>query len=331
MAGVSQTTVSRVLQEHPNVSAATRERVLQVLAQSNYRPNAMARAMKTNRTGTIGVIVARITNPVYPELLEILGRKLALTGHRTVVWDAETGGEDAAIDAIVEGLVDGVVFTTVTKNSPALRRAIECAAPVVLVNRIVEEVPCDQVTSDNLGGAAQIASYFIANQRQRIGLISGPQHASTIRDRERSFRETLHTGGQQIAPELYHRVDNISYKSGNAAMLRLLELAAPPDAVFCANDVLALGALDAARTLGVRVPEDLWIAGYDDIEMASWDAFSLTTVRQPLMQMAHLAIDLLLARVERTTAEHKTYCLSSDFVIRGSTARTPVKRPGPII
>jgi LacI family transcriptional regulator len=300
--------------------------VLQVLAQSNYRPNAMARAMRTNRTGTIGVIVARITNPVYPELLEILGRKLALTGHRTVVWDSETGGEDAAIDAIVEGLVDGVVFTTATRNSGALRRAIECAAPVVLVNRTVDDVPCDQVTTDNAGGAAQIAAYLMTNQRQRIGLISGPLHASTIRDRERSFRDTLKASGHKIAPELYHQVENISYKSGNAAMLRLLELADPPDAVFCANDVLALGALDAARRLGVRVPEDLWIAGYDDIEMASWDAFSLTTVRQPFTDMAHLAIDLLLARIGNMASEHKTYCLPSDFVIRGSTARTPVRR-----
>lgn len=323
IAGVSQATVSRVLQSHPSVRSETRQRVLQVLAETNYQPNVLARAMKTNLTGTIGVVVARLTNPLYPELLQLLGTVLAGADKRMLVWDSDAAGEQSAIDAIRQGLVDGVIFTTATADSKSLYLALEHGAPVVLVNRMVEGCPCDQVASDNRGGGQRVADYLVRSGLRRVGMISGPQKASTIRDREQGFREGLKAHGMDLARELYRCVETFSYKNGREAMLRLLELANPPDAVFCANDVIALGAIDGARSLGLRIPEDVWVVGYDDIEMASWDAFDLTTVRQPREDMARTAVKLLIERIGSSSQEWAIHCLPNELVIRGSTARKP--------
>ena len=322
-AGVSQTTVSRVLQGGSYVSVAARERVMTAMVEMNYRPNALARAMRTSRTGTIGVIVTRITNPFYPQLLDLLSRQLATTGHRTVVWDAESGGEDAAIEAMRDGLVDGVLHAAATDASVALRRALVQGAPMVLVNRSVDGAACDQVVSDNTFGGAQVAEYLVRNGRRRIGLISGPQQISTFRDRERGFLQRLRESRRMPLRKHIQRVEKSSYHTGHEAMTKLLTSTTLPDAVFCGNDALAFGALDAARRLAVKVPQDLWVVGYDDVDMASWGAFELTTVRQPLVEMSHLAVDLLLARLNKQAAQSASvHCLESKLVIRQSTAQT---------
>ena len=135
MAGVSQTTVSRVLSGASSVSTETRARVLAAIEQVNYAPNHSARAMRTRRSGTVGIVVARLTNPFYPELLEALNRALSAQGLRMILWDAELLGEEPAVDAIRAGLVDGIMFTTVVRDSPAVRAAFDGGAPIVIVNR----------------------------------------------------------------------------------------------------------------------------------------------------------------------------------------------------
>lgn len=324
LAGVSQATVSRVLQNHPSVSVETREAVLRVLAETNYRPNLLARAMKTNRTGTIGVVIARLSNPLYPELLQILSARLREAGQRMIVWDAEAEGDQAPGDAVRQGLVDGVIFTTATAKTRALQDIQTYGTPIVLLNRAVDECRCDLVTSDNYAGGRQVAEYLVRCGKTRIGMISGSPHASTIRDRERGFRDGLLAHGIELPKELYMTVETFSHQNGGNAMRRLLELANRPEAIFCANDIVALGALDAARSYGVQVPNDLWVAGYDDIEMASWSPYELTTVRQPLREMTDMAVQLLLDRIATPGQPWVTRCLPNDLVIRQSTGRTPL-------
>jgi len=323
-AGVSQATVSRALAGHASVADALRARVLAAANELGYRPNAAARAMRTSRSGNVGVVTARLANPLYPELLQALSRELSGAGLRMVVWDTDDTDGGAAVDAARAGGVDGVIFTTATSGSTQLYQALMERVPVALVNRTVAGWPCDQVESDNRGGGAAVATYFAAAGRQRIGLITGPCDASTIRDREAGFREGLLAAGLDLERGRCVRVESFSYRSGFDAARRLLELAAPPDAIFCANDVLALGARDAARMLGVAVPETLWLVGYDDLEMASWTAFDLTTVRQPLAEMAAQGVRLLLRRIGGTKAPHEHLVLPNPLVVRGSTARHPV-------
>ena len=329
LAQVSQATVSRVLRDDPKVRPATRERVLKVLAETRYEPNAAARAFRAGRADSIGVVVARLSYQLYPAMLEAIGAQLARLGRRMIVWDSDHGGDAPAIRALRQGVVDGVILTAATSESEFLREVPAEGSAVVLLNRIVADYASDQVSSDNLDGGRRVAEYLVACGRKRIALIGGIPRASTIRDREQGFRKALDRLGVGLPPHYYFRSENFTHASGEQAVTRLMELASPPDAIFCVNDVLAMGAMDGARGLGARVPDDLWIVGYDDIEIASWGAYDLTTVRQPMELMVAQAIDLLLARIDQRDAPVRHRCLPNELVIRGSTARqtTPPSQP----
>ena len=329
LANVSQATVSRVLRQDPRVRPETRERVQRVLAETRYEPNAAARAFRTSRSGSIGVVVARLSYQLYPAMLEAIGAQLARLGQRMIVWDSDPGGDGPAIRALRQGIVDGVILTAATGESEFLKEVSSPNAPVVLVNRTVDEYPSDQVSSDNLAGGRRVAEYLLACGRKRIALIGGIPRASTIRHREQGFREALKKAGAELPAHYYRRSENFTHANGVQAVTRLLELGAPPDAIFCVNDVLALGAMDGARALGVRVPEDLWLVGYDDIELASWGAYELTTVRQPMEQMVARAIDLLLAKIDHRDKPLERICMPNELVIRRSTARQPFPAAAP--
>lgn len=323
LASVSQATVSRVMRQDPKVHPQTRARVLRVLAETRYEPNAAARAFRTSRSGSIGVVVARLSYQLYPAMLEAMGAQLARLGQRMIVWDSEHGGDLPASRALRQGIVDGVILAAATLESEFIRDVVTPDAPVVLVNRTIEGYAADQVSSDNLAGGRRVAEYLLRSGRRVIALIGGIPRASTIRHREQGFREGLAAAGADLPAYRYQRSDTFSHASGVQAVTRLLELGTPPDAIFCVNDVLALGAIDGARARGFRVPEDLWIVGYDDIELASWGAYDLSTVRQPMQEMVATAIDLLLAKIADPGKRLEQRCLPNELVIRSSTARHP--------
>lgn len=325
-AGVSQATVSRVLQGSDNVTDETRKRVMYAVADTGYEPNVLARAMKTQRTHTIGVVVARITNPYYPQVIEALSAELANANQRMVLWTSEGTGDASALAAIRQRMVDGVVFTTVTADSVPLHEALRRGAPVVTLNRSVEGIGCDQVTSDNLAGSTHVVQYLAGAGHRRIGLIGGPAGPSTSAERERGFREGINAAGLQV-DEALCRCGDFSHSDGHAAMRDLLAMDDPPTAVFCVNDLIAMGAIDGARSIGRRVPDDVWVVGYDDIAMSAWEGYDLTTIRQPITDMAALAVRLLLRRIAEPDAEPHHYRYPDELVVRGSTAWTPPRGP----
>lgn len=319
LAGVSQSTVSRVLRGATNVSEQARSRVLAVLDETGYLPNAAARVMRTRSSGNIGVVVARVTNPFYPQLLDRLAAAIAARGKLMSLWISDEGQDQAALDAIGRGAVDGVVYTTATKESRSLRMALRREAPVVLVNRTMPRVRCDQISSDNRRGAAAVAKHLLDGGKRRIALIGGPREVSTAREREDGFVAELRRAGRLPREDLCVHGE-FSHREGHRAMRELLSMRSPPDAVFCANDVIAMGAVDGARSLGVEIPGDVWIVGFDDIEMASWESYSLTTVRQPIAEMAERAVDYLLQRVEGTAPPRMRHeRLRGELVVRAST------------
>lgn len=319
IAGVSQATVSRVLTGSANVAPERRERVLAALEATGYQPNAWAAAMKTGRTGTVGVVISDVRNPFYPELLSTLGERLAAHGHRMILWESSAAGEESAIAAIDQGLVDGVLLTTSLPGAAAFSAATDRGAPVVLVNRTLPDAGCDQVSSDNEGGAARVGSYFLAAGRTRAGLVRGTPRASTAMEREAGFRRVIDGSG---IPLVTHDGD-FSHGAGHRAGLALLDRDAPPTAIFCVNDLMAFGVLDAAIALGVRVPEELWVVGFDDIPMAAWETFDLTTVRQPIDDMATHAVEALLARIAGADGEATHQRFGGDLIIRRTTGHHP--------
>jgi LacI family transcriptional regulator len=323
-AKVSQTTVSRVLSDSSAVREETRHRVLQAMEAIGYRPNIFARAMKTAQLGTVGVVVARLSNPIYPEILSYLGASLESAGKQMLMWQTETGGEEAALQAASQGLVDGVIFVAASAGS--VRRIEETAArvPVVLVNRTAELKRIPQFAVDNFAGGRLVADYFLKARRRRPAMIAGDRTVSTVREREDGFRAVMEAAGH--APLLQHRVDFASYEQGYQAAERVIAVSQRPDAIFCVNDVIAFGCLDALRDKGLRVPEDVWVVGFDDVAMAGWSAFKLTTVHQPLREMAELAAQRLLQALSGEKGiEAGVATVPAHLVIRATTGET---RPG---
>jgi LacI family transcriptional regulator len=327
LAGVSQATVSRVLNGNDRVSEETAQRVHEALRSTGYTPNLAAATLRTRRTGTLGLVIERITNPFYPELIESLGRELARRDLRLALWNTSiAAGDRAATQAIYSRGIDGLIFTAATAQSNALRLAIEREAPVVLVNRSVPDLACDQVECDNEAAGAEMARYFAHHGHAVVGLIGGPQGASTARGRVKGFTETASALGLKL--EVVDGGAEFSHDWGYTAFESLFDRAeTKPTALFCGNDLTAFGAMDAARDRGLDIPKDLWVAGFDGIAMSAWPSYDLTTARLPLDQMIEAAVDLLLSRVADSTRPATHLRFSSELVIRGSTAHAALPPP----
>lgn len=320
VAGVSQATVSRVLSDSPLVTEKTRERVLAAIEQTGYAPDQRARAMRTSRSGNVGVVVAELSNPYFSEIIEALGRSLTASGYRMNVWvtdrsDDETDG--AALRAIRERSVDGVIFTAVTPDSPELRAALDQGHPVVLMNRRAAGLECDAVVSDNVRGGALIARLLLQSGRRHPAFIGGNPAVSTANDRLAGYAQVFHDHGIDVDVDRV-RLGKYSYHFGYDAMNDLIDSGREIDAVFCSNDILAFGALDALRSRGLRVPEDVWVVGYDDVRMAAWRSFDLTTVRLDVNALAEQSTQLLIRRLLDTARTPEVIHLSPEMVVRGS-------------
>lgn len=318
LAEVSQATVSRVVQGSTRVSEENRRRVEEAMAKFGYVPNAQARAMRTQRSGTIGVIVGEFTNPWYPVMMYALAREINRADLRTNFWVSDgENSEQAAIEAIHSKLIDGLIFTTATRDSRALRTALELGLPVVLVNRSLEEITSDQVVGDNIGGGASVATHFLTSGRTSVAVVGGGPWVSTGRERRKGFLDVYADAGIHV-PLARTPETAFTYQAGLYAGRQLLA-DDPPQAVFCTTDIVAFGVIDAAKERGMRVPEDLWVAGYDDIPMSAWKVLDLTTVRQPIDEMASRSLQILFARVNRTSTEVEQVRFPTELVLRGST------------
>ena len=321
-AGVSQATVSRVLSGSSAVRPETQRRVLAALEGLDYRPNSAARSMRTRRSGAVGVVVANLTNPFYPEVVAALSAELSRSSMRMMLWDSEGFGASSAVDAIQEGVLDGLVFTTATTSaSPAstpLKLALERKAPVVLLTRGVPGLLCDQVGGCDFEGAQEIVDYLVSHGRTRLALVAGPRDASTAADREAGFWEAV--GRHGIDPATIPSVrGDFSHDGGKQCLDKLIQNPSRPTAIFCVNDLTAFGVIDACRSAGIQVPHDVWVVGYNDIAIAGWKGYDLTTQRQPVAAMAATAVELLLERVARPTLPPRTRRFPPELIVRGST------------
>lgn len=316
LAGVSQATVSRVMSSSPKLSPATKARVQAAMETLGYVPHAGAQAMKTRRTNTIGVVVADLNNPFYSEAVDELTRELDTSGFRVVIWNAGGGSHQDALKAIRERAVDGVIFTTATEDSIELQAAIEKNSPIVLINRVVEGLDCDQVTSSNADGGAAVADYLLTHGKTRVAFIGGPDNASTTRDRGRGFLSRMADQGHPVLEHLRFN-GQFSHDVAGQIMSRLLSRSDRPQAVFCANDLMAFGALDALRAQQIT-PKDCWVIGYDDVDMAAWESFSLTTVRQPSREMARIGARMLVDRIITPGQATRQVIFPCELIIRAS-------------
>lgn len=289
--------MSRALSGDPNVSEVTRQRVIAAATALNYTPDIVARSLITRRTNRIGVVTSNIINPFYPLLVERLDRELGDRGYTMILFKHEESIESELISQFVSRSVDGLIFTSAELELPLAPELHAAGVPTVFLNRYIDDERFDRVVSDNVAGGRRAGELLTELGHERIALVSGPPQTSTARDRDQGFLAALAERGMPIAEEL-RMAGPYAHRTGVEAAARLLAAKDPPSAVFCGNDVIALGVWDAANAAGVRMPEQLSVLGFDDIEITSWASIELTTIRQPLAEMARAATEMLIERLE---------------------------------
>ena len=316
-AGVSQPTVSKALRDQRGVSAATRQRVREAARELGYVPSQRGRALATRRTRRIGVVASELANPFYPALIGPIHDTLSEAGYHTILLTDDASEVD--LEPILDGSLDGAVLTTCTLDSTIPAELAGRGIPFCLVNRETRATPGDVCVPDNVAGASQVADLLADLGHQRIGVISGPANTSTGSGRLAAFRDQLARRGTALHPERVIESE-FSIEAGRRGLERLLRAADPPTAVFCANDVIAVGALNHARAAGIRVPEELSVVGFDDIALSGWELTGLTTVRVEHEVLARSGVDQLLSRIEDADLPIRRTVVPAELVLRGSHA-----------
>ena len=301
LAGVSQSAVSRVFTPGASSSKKTNELVRKAAAELGYRPNVLARSLITGKSRMIGLVVAYLDNYFYPEALELLSSALQKKGYHVLIFMSgnKEGDIADAVDEILDYQVDGIIAASVSMSSDLAKRCTSAGVPVVLFNRTQDDDRLSAVTSDNFQGGQKVARFLLAGGHKRIGYIAGWEGASTQRDREKGFTEELVRNGQ----ELYAReVGNFNSDEARQAARTMFSKQNFPDAVFVANDAMAIAVIDVIRfELGLQVPEQVSVVGYDDVPISSWPAYDLTTVRQPANRMVAETVSILIESIENKT------------------------------
>ncbi len=320
-AGVSQSAVSRAFTPGASISPVTAERVMRAAEELGYRPNSLARAMITGKSRIIGLVVAYLENQFYPVALERLSRALQARGYHVLVFLAEnsTDGVPDVVQELIDYQVDGIITASVGMSNELTNLCETAGIPVIMFNRSQDDPRLSAVTSDNLAGGRAVANFLAAGKHERIAHIAGWQGSSTGRDRTRGLVDGLKDHG--LAPVAI--IDGMYNRDAAAEAARTL-FGRPdrPDAVFVGNDHMAFAVFDVLRfELGLSVPDDVSIVGYDDVPIASWPAYDLTTVRQPVNRMIEATVDLLLSRIEGDM-EPRRVLIPGPLIQRGS-ARKP--------
>ncbi|MFV2052140.1 LacI family DNA-binding transcriptional regulator [Aliiroseovarius sp. YM-037] len=321
-AGVSQSAVSRVFTPGASVSKKTADKVRKVAAELGYRPNVLARSLITGKSRIIGLVVAYLENQFYPEAIEKLSNALQAEGYHALVFMASNDSEatQKVIDELLDYQVDGIIAASVGMSNDLTTRCEAAGIPIVLFNRQQDDDRLSGVGSDNVAGGRKLAEYLLRGGHQRIGHIAGWEGASTQRDRETGFLMGLAAGAQTLAARA---VGNFNYETAKEAARTMFSGPDRPDAVFVANDHMAFAVMDVLRfELGLRVPEDVSVVGYDDVTLAAWPSYDLTTVRQPANRMAAETLDILMTRINNPEAKPRRVAIDGPLIARGS-ARKP--------
>ena len=318
-AGVSQSAVSRVFSQTGSASQKTIDKVQKAADKLGYRPNILARSLITGKSRIIGLLVAYLENYFYPEAVEILSRQLQKQGYHVLIFLAsqQEGNLDNIVQELLDYQVDGIITASVSMSSDLSKSCQSAGIPVVMFNRIDDNEIAHSVTADNLQGGYEAACYFSETGHKKISYIAGWEGASTQRDREKGFLKGLSDRGLKLHSRAAGDYDQERAKQ--AARL-LCDTDDRPDAIFVANDHMAFAVMDVIRfELGLSIPNDIAIIGFDDVPPASWPAYDLTTVRQPANQMVEATIDTLISQIEEPQNQCKTIILPSPLIVRSTT------------
>ncbi|MGK7864893.1 LacI family DNA-binding transcriptional regulator [Falsiroseomonas sp. E2-1-a4] len=322
-AGVSQSVVSRAFSQAPGVSPATRERIEQAAAELGYRHNQLARGLITRRSNLLALVAGVLSNPLHLSLIQTLSRLAQARGYRVLLATAPDGHDmDAAIGDVLAYMPVGIVAMAGTPSAAQVGECARLKLPLILVGRDPGASLVSSVCCDNEAAARQVAFCLLAAGHRRFAFLSS-RVADTAFSmaRERGFCATVVSAGCP-APIVVN--GGSSYAGGYAAADALLNVGSLPDAVFCAGDAIAFGFMDAVRRdLGLSIPDRISVVGFDDMPMASWASYELTSVRQQVEAMADAVIDLLLSTDVPDLGRPTKRLVPGDLIIRRSARLAP--------
>ncbi|MEM8978848.1 MAG: LacI family DNA-binding transcriptional regulator [Pseudomonadota bacterium] len=319
-AGVSQSAVSRVF-SGASASKNTQAKVRQAAADLGYRPNVLARSLITGQSKIIGLVVAYLDNQFYPDALQRFSNALHDLGYHILIFTAKTRGEgvDDLIGRLLDYQVDGIICASVGVSDELTSRVEAAGIPMLLFNRGQTGSPFAQVTSDNLSGSHKIAEYLVRGGHERFGHVAGWLGSSTGQQRAKGFNQGLEAHGAHLSGQR----DGLYSREAAAQAARELVEQERCDALFVSNDHMAFAVLDELRVkVGVKVPEEVSVVGYDDVPMAAWASYDLTTYRQPSNRMVAAAVETMIKLIAGEVPETKEIEIPGALIER-STARWP--------
>jgi LacI family transcriptional regulator, galactose operon repressor len=333
LSGVSVSTVSRVFNGYDDVSAATRQRVLAAAQELDYAPSAAARTLVKQKSQLLGVVLFTgmehpdIGHPFFQEVLVGFKRGIGSLGYDVLLFATEQpGSNDGAAHSYVRRArhhrVDGVALMGVDRHDPEVERLLESGIPLIGVDLDIAGRRASHVSSDNVGGARLAVRHLHGLGHRRIATISGPQKTKPGADRMLGFRAERQALGLEAYPD-YEQPGDFYSESGEAAMRNLLSLPEPPTAVFVAADMMAIGAMRAVQAAGLRVPEDVSVVGFDDIQIAELVHPPLTTIRQDKVGVGLAAARALIEQIDNPEVTPPVLTLPVQLVVRASTAGVP--------
>lgn len=318
-AGVSHSTVSRALRHSPLISEETGDRIRRLAAEMGYVPSAIARGLVTQSTRTIGLVVTTIADPFVAEIVRGVEEVALDHGYSVFLCNsnAQPQREIAAVRILRENRVDGVIVTSSRVGNLYLPMLEEMKVPIVLINNQRAGQYVWSVATDNVHGGCLATEYLIELGHRRIGYLGGSPEVSSNRDRLRGYRQALKAHGIRYDPQLVTK-GNGRMEGGQRGVEQLLSLSEPPTAVFCYNDMTAIGALRALREAKLQVPQDMSVIGFDDIALAAYVEPPLTTIAQAKHEMGQLAMRMLLQLLSEEKQDVHNIVLQGKLIVRAS-------------
>ncbi len=327
LAGVSRSSVSRVLNNHPNVSPETREQVQRVITETGYQPDPIARSLSSRRSHIIGLVIplairSLFDDPFFPRLIQGISQGCNTCDYTLSLFLFHSREEEEKLfDGISRNhLLDGVIITATRTGDTLIPRLLESQVPVVVQGRH-EDPRVSYVDADNVTGAATAVTHLLRLGYQRISTITGPLDSTAAQDRKQGYLDSLRDRGQPVDEALIVSGD-FTQAGGYEAMQRLLPR--QPDAVFVASDTMAMGALQAIRGAGLTVPDDIALVGFDDLPHSTMVDPPLTTVRQPIQRMGALAVKTLIDILQNGLDLPRRLVLPTELVIRDSCGASEI-------
>ena len=319
-AGVSTATVSRVLASTEGVSQELTDRVHEAVAALEYRPNRAARNLRKRVVQVVGLVISDIQNPFFTSVVRGIEKVLEEHGYTLLLsnTDEDPKREMLHLATLRAEGVAGIILAPAKSDSEELRRFIRNGPPLVVIDRSVAKMQVDTVKVNNEVGAFNAISHLITLGHRLIALISGPDQITTAFERKVGYLHALERAGIPIEDD-YIEVSDFRQKGGYAATTRLLDLAQPPTAILTANNLMALGALQAIHDRGLKIPQDIAIVGFDDMPWAASLQPPLTAVAQPTYELGIMAAQLLLARIHDPDRAVHQVILDTNLVVRASS------------